>query len=255
MRSLTVQIPQPCHERWADMQPTERGRFCASCQKTVVDYSALTDQELMRLLSKPLETTCGRFRNEQLNRPLTVSNPGITAVWHQWVSLLTMSLFGWQTAQAQGSQASKPPQPTSVRPAYSVMMLPVRAVGGSVTKRVISGRVMLMDSSGRLSPVSAADVGISRWGERWQTQTDSTGAFSLTVLTRNQIAELTVGVSAPDHLYANTTVDASSTTSIVLDDIILHERMRPKAITSGGMAFIQTPSRWQKLKRKLFRKG
>lgn len=254
MRSLTVQIPQPCHERWADMQPTERGRFCASCQKTVVDYTGLSDQELVSLLSKSLETTCGRFRNEQLNHPLMVSNPGLTAVWHRWVGLLTMSLFGWQTAQAQVSQTSRPPQPTSVRPVYSVTTLPIQAVGGSVTKRVISGRVIFMDSSGNLSPVPAADISVERYGEK--TQTDSTGTFSLTILTKSQVDKLTILVSAPDHLYRHTTFEvSSSTTSIVLDDIILHRMGHPKAITGGGMVLIQTPSRWQKLKQKLFHKG
>ena len=90
MRSLTVQIPQPCHERWADMQPTERGRFCASCQKTVVDYTALSDRELVRVLSSSAHGTCGRFHNDQLNRPLIPASPVTASAWRHWVSLLRL---------------------------------------------------------------------------------------------------------------------------------------------------------------------
>lgn len=78
MRSLTIQIPQPCHERWDAMQPAERGRFCASCQKTVVDYTNFSDQELVRLLNKSSETGCGRFRDEQLNRLVVAPQSSVT---------------------------------------------------------------------------------------------------------------------------------------------------------------------------------
>ncbi|WP_460969583.1 hypothetical protein [Spirosoma migulaei] len=254
MRSLTIQISQPCHERWDEMQPNEQGRFCASCQKTVVDYTALSDHELVRLLSKAPETSCGRFRNEQLNRQLVVANPGIASVWRHWVGLLTMGLFGWQTARAQLNQAPKPSPSTSVRTDFSVSTISVPDIDAE-KKWVITGRVMLMDTSGKLSPASGVTVSASQFVEYWQAQTDSTGTFELIVTSQKQLTELTVWTYTQGYLPGKATIPVSnSTSSITLNDIIVREP-RPimrKNITGGGICLVKTPSRWQKLKRALF---
>lgn len=252
MRSLTIQIPQPCHERWDEMQPTEQGRFCASCQKTVIDYTALSDRELVQLLSKAPETSCGRFLNEQLNRQLIVSNSGLSG-WRHWVSLLTMGLLSWQTAKAQLNQTSKPSSPTSVRPDFSVSAIPSQAINEE-KKWVVRGRVMGMDSTGSLSPVSEVSVSASQFTERWQTQTDSTGAFELVISTKRQPAELTIGAYSAYYIPGRSKAfTLSSASQITLDDIIMRAPThRRQTITGGGMCLIKTPSRWQRLKRALF---
>ena len=68
---LKLRIPQPCHEKWADMKPEEKGRFCLSCQKTVVDFSYMTDRQVLEYFSSYTGSACGRFSNDQLNRPIT----------------------------------------------------------------------------------------------------------------------------------------------------------------------------------------
>ncbi|MBN4070922.1 hypothetical protein JYT72_00300 [Crocinitomix catalasitica] len=35
------QIPEPCHENWNEMSPTEKGRFCEKCSKEILDLRAL----------------------------------------------------------------------------------------------------------------------------------------------------------------------------------------------------------------------
>ena len=255
MRSLTIQIPQLCHERWADMQPNEQGRFCANCQKTVVDYTTLSDRELVKLLTKPLTTNCGRFRNEQLNRSLVPSNPAATSVWRQWFGLLTLSLFGWQTARAQQNQTGRPSsQQTSVKLDYAVTTIPVRTTVGPETKSVITGKVMVVDSNGSPVPVSEAFVSIEQSGHRWQAFTDSTGIYKLLFPTRLLTSQLTVYARTSNHSQGNITFDASTpAATIALNDLIILEKPAPrKDITGGGICLIQTPSRWQKIKRKLF---
>ena len=65
-----IAVPRPCNEAWADMPQAERGRFCSSCQKTVVDFSALTDKELLHYFSNRNEIPCGRFHRDQLGADL-----------------------------------------------------------------------------------------------------------------------------------------------------------------------------------------
>lgn len=69
--SLKLSIPVPCHENWENMTPTEQGRFCASCKKEVVDFSIMTDVQILRYFSNYSGNTCGNFELAQLERPLT----------------------------------------------------------------------------------------------------------------------------------------------------------------------------------------
>lgn len=68
---LILQIPDSCHENWEQMQPEERGCFCLSCQKIVVDFSTRIDEAVKNyLLDKQHQKICGRFLASQIGRPL-----------------------------------------------------------------------------------------------------------------------------------------------------------------------------------------
>lgn len=66
MKTTKPRVPQPCHASWDAMAPNQGGRFCGACQKTVIDFTAMTDQEILSHLASSRASVCGRFRNEQL---------------------------------------------------------------------------------------------------------------------------------------------------------------------------------------------
>jgi len=71
---MKIQINKPCHEDWSKMTAEAQGKFCNVCEKSVVDFSGMSDAEILYYFSKPKsEKVCGRFNVEQLERPL--SNP------------------------------------------------------------------------------------------------------------------------------------------------------------------------------------
>lgn len=68
-----IQIPEPCHEDWNNMQPDAKGRFCNSCSKSVVDFSNMSDTQIQDyLLRYKDQKVCGHFKSTQVNRPLTL---------------------------------------------------------------------------------------------------------------------------------------------------------------------------------------
>jgi hypothetical protein len=69
-RNIQLRIPEPCHQDWHTMLPEEKGRFCSSCSKTVVDFSLMSDKEVLAYLGGAGGHTCGRFTPDQLNRSL-----------------------------------------------------------------------------------------------------------------------------------------------------------------------------------------
>ena len=44
-KSIQLHIPEPCHEDWTTMEPVEVGKYCAACQKQVVDFTGMSDLE------------------------------------------------------------------------------------------------------------------------------------------------------------------------------------------------------------------
>ncbi|WP_222165953.1 hypothetical protein [Edaphocola aurantiacus] len=44
------------------MLPEEKGKFCLSCQKSVVDFSSMSDAQIVRVLEQSSGAICGRMR-------------------------------------------------------------------------------------------------------------------------------------------------------------------------------------------------
>lgn len=80
MKTIAISIPKPCHEDWNKMTPDAKGAFCASCQKSVYDFSNKTDQEIISVFEKEEKgKVCGRFAPSQLSRPVvSFGNPTTT---------------------------------------------------------------------------------------------------------------------------------------------------------------------------------
>jgi hypothetical protein len=72
-KKLQLSIPIPCHENWNAMNPVEKGRFCDSCQKQVVDFSNMSDRQVAEFFKKPTTgSVCGRFMTDQLDRDIDI---------------------------------------------------------------------------------------------------------------------------------------------------------------------------------------
>jgi hypothetical protein len=67
---MLIQVPKPCSASWEDMQPVKEGRHCASCDKMVVDFTAMKDDEVLRYFLDSADHVCGRFQKGQLDRAL-----------------------------------------------------------------------------------------------------------------------------------------------------------------------------------------
>src|SRR5690349_7497340 len=72
-KQLQLTIPEPCHEGWENITPSEKGRFCDSCQKQVVDFSEMSDRQIAEFFKKPSTgSVCGRFMTDQLEREIEI---------------------------------------------------------------------------------------------------------------------------------------------------------------------------------------
>jgi hypothetical protein len=87
---ITLKIENPCNENWSGMTEVQQGRFCSSCSKNVVDFSILSDKEIIKVIESLTGQLCGRLKKTQLNRVL-INNT--TPISYQVVYRLLTSLI------------------------------------------------------------------------------------------------------------------------------------------------------------------
>lgn len=91
-KKLQLTIPKPCHEDWEAMTPEEKGRFCGSCQKQVIDFSVMSDRQLAEFFKKPSTgSVCGRFMTDQLDRDIDI--PKKRMPWVKYFFQFTIPAF------------------------------------------------------------------------------------------------------------------------------------------------------------------
>lgn len=63
-----LRIGNPCNENWNAMTPTEKGAFCGSCQKQVIDFTGQSPSNIKAvILENSCSEICGRIEQRQLD--------------------------------------------------------------------------------------------------------------------------------------------------------------------------------------------
>jgi hypothetical protein len=89
-----IAIPEPCHENWDKMTPKDNGRFCMSCSKTVVDFTAMMPEEIQHFfVQNQTERICGRFRKSQLNNIIIQIPSRVLYAQTQYHKMFLLALF------------------------------------------------------------------------------------------------------------------------------------------------------------------
>lgn len=63
---INISIPKPCSEKWENFSIVPEGGFCKTCNKVVVDFTGMSQTELLVFFKTNPAYTCGRFRTDQL---------------------------------------------------------------------------------------------------------------------------------------------------------------------------------------------
>ncbi|GAA4344172.1 carboxypeptidase-like regulatory domain-containing protein [Flaviaesturariibacter amylovorans] len=167
-RTIQLQLPSPCSESWDGMTPDGSGRFCASCQKTVTDFTAMSDAAIAAYLAQQSGPVCGRLYPDQLNRPMAVPRKPFPGLRHLVTVLLPAFLLSLKsTAQNNGNRVAAAQSP---RPSKTPAAAPITVTGTvrdergapvpSATVQAGRGTVVSADAEGRFSLTVAAGATI-----------------------------------------------------------------------------------------------
>jgi hypothetical protein len=109
-KTIQINVPHPCHERWDAMTENSSGRHCNSCQKTVIDFSTWSDAQLFGFFSDGTKrNVCGRFQATQINKPIHIPYQPHSRLYRMTVALGLTLLF----VQTPHLLAQTIPPPTS----------------------------------------------------------------------------------------------------------------------------------------------
>ncbi|WP_406683502.1 carboxypeptidase-like regulatory domain-containing protein [Seonamhaeicola sp. MEBiC1930] len=96
-------INKSCSENFNKFDKTEKGRFCNTCNKEVIDFRHMTTTELIKFFEENQFSTCGILKTSQMK---TYSHHSITQPKRKFNYLKTLgfaiiSLFAFQNVRAQ----------------------------------------------------------------------------------------------------------------------------------------------------------
>lgn len=162
-KPIKISIPTPCHENWNSMTPADKGRFCASCQKNVYDFTRSSDREIASIL-KNTKNACGRFTANQLNRDLVVPKEKSSIWMAASAAVVSFLTIGITESFAQ--------QNTIQQPTHSKNKKNIPTV--TTEDLVLEGKIIDTDSVS----IPGAYIRIIRTNK--VIETDSDGNFKLT---------------------------------------------------------------------------
>lgn len=122
-QNFSLTIKKPCSEKFDEFQATAIGGFCNLCQKEVIDFTKMSDSEILQYFKNGQKNTCGRFREAQLKtysevipskKKLNFSLLGAGLISFSLVSLLsTNNGYAQHSEQATTIQKQKPQKESS----------------------------------------------------------------------------------------------------------------------------------------------
>ncbi len=178
MNNITnISIPKPCHQSWQQMTPADTGRHCAQCCKTVTDFTAMSNSQIITYLGNR-SNICGRFDDGQLsnlNNQFYADGLPATGGWKKLALLMGLmgSMVSFKAvAQKKAITTEQSPKGQS---ASNNFTLGVVSVPDSTKNRVIYGQICDENDE----PLPGAKIELPLEGA--VTQTDKDGNFKFIV--------------------------------------------------------------------------
>lgn len=195
-----IGVPNPCQkEQWANMDEVARGRYCDSCNKTVVDFTAMDTEQIIEVLSDG-DRLCGSFAYQQLeliNSSVEIQKTGSSLWRHLAVAAaILLCAVPFYNTDARGKQ-------TTIQPFKKNRTGQISAA--DIVKTItITGKVTDTTNDGLNGAI------IQTLDKKYKTTADSLGEFRLII--PDTIRAFQVGFigflsveininSKPDHRY------------------------------------------------------
>lgn len=184
--TFQINIAEPCHEDWNKMSPVEQGRYCGACRKNVLDFTTKSDEEIISFFNNYNGSSCGRFTDEQLNRPIQSIEfkPALRYIKYA-ASLLLPAAFFSVKANAQTKSPARNDTIEAVQFDPSTLVTVGTFMKAPVVKgQLIEGKVIDVVTKEPLAGVSVTVKGTGRG-----VVTAEDGSFTVAVTSHKDVLQ------------------------------------------------------------------
>lgn len=229
---ISLRLDEPCHQKWSEMTPSEKGRYCDSCEKHVIDFSQMTDNDILKFLGENKSGFCGQFRASQLDRPFveTKLNGGTSRLNSFFAGLAIVGAAGSATAQSADT--------TNYHP---VVVIDQKHPTGPVCIRQVSVdtndlvlHITVMDTLNHYA-IAFANVSLQQGGVNFGGVTDIDGKVTLTIPADSIQDTMLLTISMVGYQMQMLTIHTEQRTQDVNISIEQHEIM----MLGGPMMYIE----------------
>jgi hypothetical protein len=204
-----ISIPMPCQEQWQNMAATNNGRHCNTCSKAVVDFTGMADTEIQHYLQQTTSDVCGRFKTEQLNRPLKKQSIILKRYSMKKIAATLLSFIVIKCSHAQ-----LPVYDTSVYTLLRTAQTDSVILARQKQFRETSGKIIGIVVDENANPLKGAVAMIGN--NLLSTTTDEAGNFTL-ALPPNAVQQYTtVSISSPGKITEARTLHYTAMPAFVL---------------------------------------
>lgn len=195
----------PCQFGWQNMTPAGKGRHCSQCDKTVVDFTVMTDEQVINYLLQH-KNICGHFNKSQLGRTMAV-NIYKTKVKKYWPAIAAMLIAGAFQLSPVYSQNSTTP---SVTTGYKIQVEqePQSNTNDKITLEndsTIVVKIKVMDAKTK-QLISGASIDIDGIG---QYNSDKHGYFKLSICAKQLPKIIHINAWASNYYYYTADIEMS----------------------------------------------
>lgn len=237
MEKLKLMLTKPCIQQWSEIERENGEHFCSKCEKSIVDLTGKSDEELYHFFQHKTGEVCGRLLSSQLNRDLALPS---TNKWY-WMMPVAVAAVVVSPAQAQNAKSSVHRSDQAPKILPSIESSSVRPPLNIILK----GSVVDDLKGTALAGVKIREKGF----ENVLAITDSAGRFELRLNDRDRLSTYTFllpGFSiAESGLSDNMVIRLEKVTHVMLGGVsfISNSRQPLYIVSSGNKSCTIDPAR------------
>lgn len=221
---LRLQVTKPCDENFDNMLPAASGHFCQSCNKTVVDFTNMTDNQLMEYFRKPRPNSCGRFYADQLDKHLEIPSQKISWLRYFFTIGIPAMLLSFKADAQRIIKKNPTVKVMDTQSKGKSLFIPAKTLNGSIT-----------GEDGNPVPYASVIVKETQRG----VAADSNGVFTMQLMSHEKNIIITaVGYEKVelnvDSIAAGIKMKATAAEAVELSTITCRSQLRSVAL--GGIS-------------------
>jgi len=221
-------LTKPCTQQWSEIERENGKHFCSKCEKSIVDLTGKSDEELFHFFQHKTGKVCGRLLSSQLNRNLAL------LATNNWYWMMPMALAAVMVSPAQAQNAKSLVSSIDQAP----KMLPSSIESSSVLpplNTILKGSVVDDLKGNALAGVKIRKKGF----ENVLAITDSAGRFELRINDHDRLSIYTFllpGFSIAESGLSNgMVVRLEKVTHVMLGGVsLISNSLQPLYIVSSG---------------------